>query len=76
MDGKTPESFGQQHFGGAALGHKAGTKRLVETADRYWRLAPWWHAADQTCRTGGSQGAVNAWSNILRSHMPACWTRM
>lgn len=34
MDGKMTESFGQQHFGGAALGHKARVKRLVETADR------------------------------------------
>jgi Transposase DNA-binding len=34
MDSKTSESFGQQHFGGAALGHKARNKRLVETADR------------------------------------------
>lgn len=34
MDGKTTASFGQQHFGGAALGHKARTKRLVMTADQ------------------------------------------
>jgi hypothetical protein len=34
MDEKTTASFGQQHFGGAALGHQARNKRLVETADR------------------------------------------
>jgi hypothetical protein len=34
MRDTTVESFGQQHFGGAALGHQARVKRLVETADR------------------------------------------
>ena len=74
MDGKTPESFGQQHFGGAALGHKARTKRLVETADQprctlVARCRP--NLPDRRI----SKGCI-AWSNILRSRMPACWTRI
>ena len=34
MDGQSTASFGQLHFGGADLGHKGRTKRLVKTADQ------------------------------------------
>ena len=74
MDGKTPESFGQQHFGGAALGHKARTKRLVETADQL-ALHPGGTLPTKLAGPADLKGCI-AWSNILRSRMPACWTRM